>query len=70
VFYFVALETQKSVKRFNLHPISWIDENEEEHSYYPDFIINDFTIVEVKSLHKLYGLHDNDRIIVEKNMKP
>jgi hypothetical protein len=53
------------IRRFDLSPIAWIDENEKSRSYYPDFIINDTTIVEVKANRSGYGLRENDENLVK-----
>jgi hypothetical protein len=36
------------IKRYDIDPIEYLDENKDKRKYYPDFIINDDTIVEIK----------------------
>lgn len=44
-----------SIKRYDLCGIKYLDENNKERTYIPDFIINNSTIVEIKG----YGLYYN-----------
>lgn len=41
-------EKNISIKRYDLDPVKYIDENNVERSYYPDFIINKNEVVEIK----------------------
>jgi hypothetical protein len=55
-----AKDNKHKIVRFNLPGIPWEDENQIERLYFPDYIINDTTIIEVKSGHKCYGLDPNN----------
>ncbi len=60
---FILWAKQKSVKieRFKGRPsIQWQDKNGNQRSYYPDFVMNDTIIVEVKNCRKGYRLNPND----------
>ena len=41
------------IKRYDLEPIEYLDEVGKSRKYFPDFIINDSTIIEIKG----YGLY-------------
>lgn len=60
-----AKDNEHKIKRFDLPGIPWEDENQVRRLYFPDYIINDTTIVEVKSGHKCYGLDPNNVKIVQ-----
>lgn len=42
------------IKKYDLDPMHYIDENNEHRSYFPDFIINDCDIIEIKGLGWFY----------------
>lgn len=52
------------IKRFDLEPILYKDENGISRLYYPDFIINNDTIIEIKGLG-LYYFHNYNRNILK-----
>lgn len=60
-----AEEAGHKIERFKLEPIQWLDEMGISHSYYPDFVMNDTIIIEVKASRSLYGI-DPKRSDVER----
>lgn len=62
--YILWCEEQKiPIKRYNLDPIQYLDENNISRLYYPDFIVHNDTIVEIKG----YGLYYHKNY--ERNIK-
>lgn len=47
-------ENSIKIKRYDIDPIPYVDENGQERKYFPDFIINDNTIVEIKGFGLWY----------------
>lgn len=45
------------IKRYDLEPVDYIDENDVARKYYPDFIINNNEIVEIKGNGSWYNKH-------------
>lgn len=56
-------ENNIKIKRYDMDPIEYFDENNIKRLYYPDFIINSDTIVEIKG----FGLYYNKNY--ERNIK-
>jgi hypothetical protein len=57
------------IKRYNLDPIIYKDENKKSRVYIPDFIINEDTVVEIKGLGLYYQKNYNRNILKIKNAK-
>lgn len=55
-------ENNIQIKRYNLEPIKYFDENNIERSYHPDFIINTNDIVEIKGSGLWYRKNYNRNI--------
>lgn len=47
-------ENNIPLRRYNLNPIEYVDENNQTRKYFPDFIINSDTVVEIKGLGLYY----------------
>jgi hypothetical protein len=54
------------IKRYDLSPVSYKDENEIERNYYPDFVINNGEIIEIKG-HGLWYSKNYERNILKRD---
>lgn len=61
-----AEESGHKIERYKLSPVQWIDDEGKSHSYYPDFVLNDLVIVEVKASRRLYGIDPRNDVVEKK----
>lgn len=57
------------IKRYDLDPLPYKDENDKDRLYFPDFIINNDTIVEIKGFGLYYRKNHNRNILKIESLK-